>query len=144
VGWGETVHFVRRPLFGLTNQFWICQDECGAAGGMKIGRGNRSTRRKPAPVPHCSPQIPHDLGSNPGPSRWKAGDQPPCYGRVECSSLCYFLQYPITPSPLLVQVFSSAHCSRTLEFWSFLNMKQKFHAHAQQAKLWFGIFEPLG
>jgi hypothetical protein len=26
-------------------------------GGMKIGRGNRSTRRKPAPVPLCPPQI---------------------------------------------------------------------------------------
>jgi hypothetical protein len=38
---------------------------CGAFGGMRIGKGNRSTRRKPAPVPLCSPQIPHDLGSNP-------------------------------------------------------------------------------
>jgi hypothetical protein len=28
---------------------------------MKIGRGNGSTRRKPAPVPLCQPQIPHDL-----------------------------------------------------------------------------------
>jgi hypothetical protein len=27
---------------------------------MKIGRGNRSTRRKPAPAPVCPPQIPHD------------------------------------------------------------------------------------
>jgi hypothetical protein len=27
-------------------------------GGM-IGRGNRSTRRKPAPVPPCPPQTPH-------------------------------------------------------------------------------------
>jgi hypothetical protein len=26
-------------------------------GGMKIGRGNRSTRRKPAPAPLCPPQI---------------------------------------------------------------------------------------
>jgi hypothetical protein len=32
----------------------------GAIGGMKIGRGNRSTRRKPAPAPPCPPQIPHD------------------------------------------------------------------------------------
>jgi hypothetical protein len=29
-------------------------------GGMKIGRGNRSTRRKPAPTPLCLPQIPLD------------------------------------------------------------------------------------
>jgi hypothetical protein len=35
-------------------------DECGAVGGMS-GRGNRSTRRKPAPVPLCPPQIRHDL-----------------------------------------------------------------------------------
>jgi hypothetical protein len=27
----------------------------------EIGRGNRSTRRKPASVPLCSPQIPHNL-----------------------------------------------------------------------------------
>jgi hypothetical protein len=33
----------------------------GAVSGIRIGRGNRSTRRKPAPVPLCPPQIPHDL-----------------------------------------------------------------------------------
>jgi hypothetical protein len=26
---------------------------------MKIGRGNRSSLRKPAPAPFCPPQIPH-------------------------------------------------------------------------------------
>jgi hypothetical protein len=30
----------------------------GEIGGM-IGRGNRSTRREPAPVPLCPPQTPH-------------------------------------------------------------------------------------
>jgi hypothetical protein len=30
----------------------------GEIGGM-IGRGNRSTRRKPAPVPLCPPETPH-------------------------------------------------------------------------------------
>jgi hypothetical protein len=34
----------------------IDDDDCGAIGGMKIGRGNRSTRRKPL----LPPQIPHD------------------------------------------------------------------------------------
>jgi hypothetical protein len=29
-------------------------------------RGNRTTRRKPAPVPLCPPQIPHDLGRRGG------------------------------------------------------------------------------
>jgi hypothetical protein len=31
----------------------------GEIGGMTIGRGNRSTWRKPAPVPHSPPQTPH-------------------------------------------------------------------------------------
>jgi hypothetical protein len=29
------------------------EGDCGAIGGIKIGRGNRSTRRKPAPAPLC-------------------------------------------------------------------------------------------
>jgi hypothetical protein len=32
--------------------------DAGEIGGM-IGRGNRSNRRKPAPVPLCPPQTPH-------------------------------------------------------------------------------------
>jgi hypothetical protein len=41
-------------------------DECGAVIGM-IGKGNRNTWRKPAPVPFGPPQIPHGLtfGLNP-------------------------------------------------------------------------------
>jgi hypothetical protein len=31
----------------------------GEIGGMVIGRRNRSTRGKPAPVPLCPPQTPH-------------------------------------------------------------------------------------
>jgi hypothetical protein len=45
---------------GLLYQPRMIDDDYGAVGGMRIGRGNRSTRRKPAPVPHCPPQI-HDL-----------------------------------------------------------------------------------
>jgi hypothetical protein len=53
---------VRRPLFDLLYQLrMINYDECEAVGGMRIGRENRSTRRKPAPVSLCPPQIPHDL-----------------------------------------------------------------------------------
>jgi hypothetical protein len=36
-------------------------DECGTVDGMGIGRGSSNTQRKPAPVPLCSRQIPHDL-----------------------------------------------------------------------------------
>jgi hypothetical protein len=47
---------------GLLYQTQIMYDgDCGAISGMKIGRGNRSTRRKPAPVTLFPPQIPHDL-----------------------------------------------------------------------------------
>jgi hypothetical protein len=35
-----------------------CED--GEFGGMKIGRGTLSTRRKPAPPPLCPAQIPLD------------------------------------------------------------------------------------
>jgi hypothetical protein len=36
-----------------------CDCEDGEVGGMNgYGRGNRSTRRKPAPTPLCPPQVP--------------------------------------------------------------------------------------
>jgi hypothetical protein len=44
------------PLFGLLYQPHMTY-ECGAVGGMIIGRGNRNTRRNPAPVLLCPPQI---------------------------------------------------------------------------------------
>jgi hypothetical protein len=44
---------------GLLYQPRVIGDgDCGKIGGMKIGKGNRSTRRKPAPAPLCPPQIP--------------------------------------------------------------------------------------
>jgi hypothetical protein len=71
-GQGELIFFVRRGETESTSycgHFWayctyctlmIDDDgECGAVGGMRICRENRSTRRKPAPVPLCPPQIPH-------------------------------------------------------------------------------------
>jgi hypothetical protein len=47
-----------RPLTGLLYQPRVIGDgDCGEIGGMKIGTGNRSTRRKPASAPLCPPQI---------------------------------------------------------------------------------------
>jgi hypothetical protein len=37
----------------LTVPAQMIDDECGAVGGMRIGKGNRSTRRKPALGPVC-------------------------------------------------------------------------------------------
>jgi hypothetical protein len=46
---------------GLLYQPQMIDDgDCGAIGGMKIGRGNPNTRRKPAPTPFYPPQIRHD------------------------------------------------------------------------------------
>jgi hypothetical protein len=39
----------------------IDDGDCGPIDAMNIGKGNRSTRRKPAPAPLCPPQIPHGL-----------------------------------------------------------------------------------
>jgi hypothetical protein len=46
---------------GLLYEPQIIDDgDCGAIGGMNISRGNRSTRRKPAPALLCPPQILQD------------------------------------------------------------------------------------
>jgi hypothetical protein len=72
VSWGG----VRLSPLGRSATNWPIvpspDDECGT---MRIGKGNRSTRRKPAPMPLCPPQIPHDLTwLEPGPPRWEDGD----------------------------------------------------------------------
>jgi hypothetical protein len=55
LNWWMAVLRLQSPLStaataGLLYQLQMIDDgDCGAAGGMKIGRGNRSTRRKPVP-----------------------------------------------------------------------------------------------
>jgi hypothetical protein len=76
MGW-DSAHLVVRSLFGLLYQPPMIDDDddCAATGGMRIGRGNRSTPRKPALVSLCPSQIPHDLiGLEPGTQRWEVGD----------------------------------------------------------------------
>jgi hypothetical protein len=49
--------------------------EAGEFDGRMIGRGNRSTWRKPVPLPLYPLEISHDLtGREPGPPRWEASD----------------------------------------------------------------------
>jgi hypothetical protein len=49
--------------------------EDGEFGEIMIGRANRNTLRKPAPVPLCPPQISHGLtGREPGRPLWEASD----------------------------------------------------------------------
>jgi hypothetical protein len=60
---------VARPLLTVPGD---CDD--GELGGMNgFDRGNRSTRRKPSPMPLCPPQIPLvRFGREHGPPRWEA------------------------------------------------------------------------
>jgi hypothetical protein len=51
----------------------IDEGDCGEIGGMKICRGTRITRRKPAPAPLCPPQIPHDQTRKPATNRLSYG-----------------------------------------------------------------------
>jgi hypothetical protein len=44
----------RRPIVPAPGDY-----DDGEIGGMMIGRGNRSTLRKPVPVPLCPPQNPY-------------------------------------------------------------------------------------
>jgi hypothetical protein len=61
VGW-DWVHSVSRPVIGLLYQpQMIDDDECETVGGMRNGRGNRSTRRKLGPGQFRQKQIPHVL-----------------------------------------------------------------------------------
>jgi hypothetical protein len=67
----ELLHFASPPpqvwylmslsVLGLYSMNGGITNEYGAVGGIRIGKGNRSTRRQPAPVPRCPPQISHDL-----------------------------------------------------------------------------------
>jgi hypothetical protein len=61
---------VARPLLTAPGD---CDDD-GEVGGMNgFGRGNRSTRRKPAAMSLCPPQIPLARpGLEPVPPRWEA------------------------------------------------------------------------
>jgi hypothetical protein len=60
VGW-DLSPFGTAATTGLLHQPQTIDDgDCGAVGGMKIGKRNWSTRRKPAPTPLCPPQIPYD------------------------------------------------------------------------------------
>jgi hypothetical protein len=61
VGW-DLCPLGTAATVGLLYQPQMIDDgDCGAVVGMRIGRGNRSTRRKLALAPLCLPQISHDL-----------------------------------------------------------------------------------
>jgi hypothetical protein len=82
----EFIWYVSHCLAYCTCPGWLDDDECGAVGGM-IVRGNRSTWGKPAAVPLCLPQIPHN-------QTWATEVVVYCTGRVNCT-LNYLIYNPI-------------------------------------------------
>jgi hypothetical protein len=69
----------------------------------EFGRGNQSTRRKPAPAHFVDHKIPHDDPvSNAGPQRWEASDLPLELWRGLLSTVTSVKQYEI---PLIALLF---------------------------------------
>jgi hypothetical protein len=65
----------------------------GEIDGMMIGRGNRSTQRKPAPVSLCTPETPHAYpDANPGRRDGKPATNRFSYGTAfSFHSFCIFV-----------------------------------------------------
>jgi hypothetical protein len=87
----------------------------GEFGGMKIGRGNRSTRRKPAPAPLCPPQIP--LDQTRARTRAAAVVNTLTFGTIFYISMNYYLQcilYAVFLNDLFAPIIS---LPRTCEGW---------------------------
>jgi hypothetical protein len=94
--WGGTKSLGTAATSGLLYKpQMIDEDDCRAIGGMKIGRGNRSTRRKPAAAPLYPPQIRHDQtrARTPGHRGGKPATNRLSYGAAQCvvSSVTSFL-----------------------------------------------------
>jgi hypothetical protein len=83
----------------------------GEIGGMMIGRGNRSSRRKRAPVPLCPPQNPHAART-----RTRAAVVP--FSFLPCL-LC-------DPNVLQCPIFLLHLISLYYMLWSTLNFKTNF------------------
>jgi hypothetical protein len=101
LGW-DWVRLVRRQLFDLLYQPRMRGDnDCGAIGGMRIGRGNQNTRRRPAPVPFCPPQIPDDLDSKSGRRGGKPANNRLSYGTAihTITKLSVWLSHNDHPEP---------------------------------------------
>jgi hypothetical protein len=88
---------------------------------MKIGRGNRSTRREPAPAPLCPPQIPNptwpDSGSNPSLRGGK-----PATKRLSCG----------TAKPVACKAYSLTLKVETLHFRNVSNILPDYKAYISE------------
>jgi hypothetical protein len=125
------VHLVRRPLFGLLYQPRMMDDKCGSVDGM-IYRRNRNTRRKPASVPLCPTQIPHDL----------------TYARTRAAAVRIW-RLPAWAMPRPMEGFTS-RCSsseRATEVgsWKHFDLRKRRWGRNKLTEMWSaGLAAPLG
>jgi hypothetical protein len=84
----------------------------GAIGGMKIGRGNRSTRRKPTPAPLCPPQ--NLTWQNPCRSPGRRGGKP-ATNRLSYGAVCSVVDWGTLLQAGRLRV-------RAPRRWTFLNL----------------------
>jgi hypothetical protein len=83
-----------------------------------IGRGNRSTRRKPAPMPLCLPQTPHACpDANPGRRGGKPATNRVNYGTASGTGKCKGLGRKLVPpsETLLRQISSQSNVTSYLQ-----------------------------
>jgi hypothetical protein len=106
-----------RPLLAHCASLGDSEDDCGEADGMYIGRGNRSSRRKPGPGPLLSITKSHMTrpGFEPGPPRWKPATNRLSYGAALLSTL----QVPnVEKFDLQKHLHTSDIIRRVLEFYA--------------------------
>jgi hypothetical protein len=107
VGW-DWGHLVCRPLL-LLYQPRMIDDDYGAVGGMRIGRGNRCTWRIPVTLSTTNPTWP-DLGANPGRQGGKPATNCLSYGTALMHMLVTYI-YTICTRPVSVQAENIRSCS---------------------------------
>jgi hypothetical protein len=78
----------------------------GAIGGMKIGRGNRSTWRKPTPAPLCPPQNP--TWQTRSLSQDRSGGKPATNRLSYGAAFFSTISSPLTARSVTVEVFDPA------------------------------------
>jgi hypothetical protein len=102
---------------------------------MRIGRGNRSTRTKPASVPHFPLQIPHDLGSNLGCRGEKLAANGLSYGTAR--TLLNLINVTQQVCNLGNQNFRNLNSTMCGKEWCMINVQQaEIGNNVQSGRLW--------
>jgi hypothetical protein len=90
--------------------------DVGEFGGMKIGKGNRSTRRKPASEPLCSPQIPLD--------KTRAGNRAAAVGSQRLTAWAIARPFPCLVTYTLVHLVTAIlNCNFSINITIFHTQK---------------------